>query len=509
MRTRTKNKNVKKRKKRFYTPKQMTQVLQEIGEGYTRKEAIITYVLISLGAIILGLLYNLRWGYIALSIIVCILMVPKLIINRKKQRYQKRRFDNANSYMSQMAQSFTSTRKILSSLKETLETFPEGKMNEVIKEAIHHIEYSYENVEKAKRTALKIIEREYNCEKIRTLHEFLLKAEMRGGNCEKEFKLLEQVREVWENAIRKVIKSKVSTRNIVTIQYFLLMLVCIFLLHQFPEDISIINLTLVQALNCMQIICFFIVFEKMDHRLTKDLLLDGEIITREKAEQYFDYIENFNPLVERKKNLPIKIMLTAVLVVICVFQKSFPMIGFSIFIAAFLFNIHNIKQLIILHKMKMEMTKAFPKWLFDIMLLIQTDNIPRSISYSIEKASPILQRELRRINEMLENNSSNPDAYMSFLARYQIPGVENTMRKLFSLHVGTGGFLQDGSAEVINVIISSNMTLLSDAEEKSIRTREEMSLIYGFVPEIPIILSMIGYGASLMFVIFERVMELL
>jgi hypothetical protein len=127
-----------------------------------------------------------------------------------------------------------------------------------------------------------------------------------------------------------------------------------------------------------------------------------------------------------------------------------------------------------------------------------------AIFLSIDKAPPVLQKELKRMKKSLEDDPASAEAFMSFLEEYRISGVENIMRKLYSLSMGTGG-----SGEVMNVIIDSNMTMLAEGEQKKIETKGQMVSVYYMVPMIPVMISMCGYGITLMVVIFRNVMSII
>jgi hypothetical protein len=148
--------------------------------------------------------------------------------------------------------------------------------------------------------------------------------------------------------------------------------------------------------------------------------------------------------------------------------------------------------------------RAFPKWLFDILLLIQSENVTVAIFLSIPKAPPVLQKELKEMKAQLEDDPASAEVFLSFLEDYRISGVENIMRKLYSLNMGTGG-----NGEVMNVIIDSNLSMLAEGERKKIETKGQMVSIYYMIPMIPVMATMCGYGITLMVVIFRNVMSVL
>lgn len=494
----------RKKKDRILTPMKMTKALQELGETYDRKAAILIYAAVFLIAMVLGFLFHLRPIFLAAAAVLYLLFVPRIMYNQKKRAYEMRRFQAVNAYMSQMAQSFTSTKNVLASLKETANTFPSGMMHDVLMDAVHCIESAFSDARESERKALSMIEQKFDCEKLRSLHDFLLKAEERGGDCAVEFQILERIRTVWESAVLDYHRTMVNTRNLVTLEYGLLIAVCIFVLGQFPDDLQIINLLAVQIVNAVQIMMFMVMFVHLDTRLNSSLLKDARIMTMERAEKVFAYINNFDPKKERRKNLPFAVLTVAAFGALFALQPGAPVLGAGILFFAVVINLHRISFYVTMASLKTEMKKAFPKWLFDVMLLMQNESVEVAIFKSVEKAPPVLRAELERIQGILVDHPGDADAYMSFLAGYRIPGVEPTMRKLYSLSVGTGG-----NGDVMNVIIDSNMTMLVDAEKKSISERGSMTTLYQFLPMLPVSVGGMVYCIALIVVIFQNVMSLI
>lgn len=491
----------KKRKKkgeRVSTPMSMSKALISIGASASKTEVALWYLAIFAISIVLGLLFNLNWVLLVLVALVYVLLTPKLIYNMKKRTVEKKRFDDVNSYLSQMAQSFTSTGNVLSSLKETEETFTEGKMRDAISEAIERIENFADNVRQAEVEALGIIQAGYDCERVRYLHDFLIKAESRGGECTAEFRILEKVRMAWSDAVLKYHGKLVAARDLVAIEYGLLLVVCMFFLRRFPDMISLINLTSIRVTNAIEIIGFLLVFIHMDNKLNASMLKDAVYMSEESVESSHTYIANFSAKKELKKNwwlIAISVVLGVVLVIIK------PTVITGLLAVAFIllmFNLHWLTLWLCVNSMKDESTKAFPKWLFDIMLLIQSESVESAIFNSREFAPPVLKYELQRICESLEEKPGNVDAYMSFLSTYNIQGVEDTMRKLYSLSVGTG------DKGIMEFIIDSNMSMLSEAENKTLQGKGDMSSMYTYLPVFCVSGALITYLVVLMIEVFSK-----
>ena len=114
----------KKRKNTIlYNPMELTEELKKLGESYDKKTAGLYYLVVLFIAIAFGFFFELGYLGIIATALAYFFFVPQLIYNQKKHAYEQRRFTDINSYMHQMIQSFTRTKKIRSSLYETRNTF--------------------------------------------------------------------------------------------------------------------------------------------------------------------------------------------------------------------------------------------------------------------------------------------------------------------------------------------------------------------------------------------------
>ena len=148
---------------------------------------------------VIGLLFQLKWKLLVIVLIAMFLALPAFILDTYKKMYEQKRFADAATYMEQMLYAFQKSGKVLSALKETKETFEPGHMQDVIEEAIGHLEAGCSYSEKGVlRESLDIVEKEYECRKIRTLHELLISAEEYGGEADDSISLLLNDVELWK-----------------------------------------------------------------------------------------------------------------------------------------------------------------------------------------------------------------------------------------------------------------------------------------------------------------------
>lgn len=394
-----------------------------------KKQLLILLPLFGIG---FGLLFELKWFYLVLIGVSYCFFVSKAIKNLQLQSQEMERFREINSYMSQISQSFVRTKNILSSLQETVETFPLGKIHTLLLESIDILLLEGGDITAAEKKALLSLEEAYPCEKLRNLHEFMLLAESQGGECKKEFVLLEKMRIAWEAAVLKYHQNLVETRNMTSLLYGLMLGVCIFVLHAFPEELSITQMGFIQVTNCILIILFIVFFVVLDNRINGTLFQKARTLTDKK-----------------------------------------------------------------------EIELAFPKWLFDLMLLIQRESVESAILHSIATAPPLLEPELTKMSQQLFEHPGEISVFTSFLSEYHLPQVELNMRKLYALSIGA-----DQKEESVSFMIESNMDSLMKAEEKSYELKGGASALFQFLPLLVVSFGMLIYCVAIIMVSLARVSAL-
>lgn len=465
------------KQKNFINPMHMTEALKEFGESLDKKTAFFFYGIMFLAAFYLGVFFELEPVFLIIVIVVYVLCTPQLIYNQKKHAYEKRRFQDVNAYMSQMAQTFTDTQDVISSLKRTSRSFSSGRMCETLKEAIGIIDNGMSDIRKAERNALLHIEAKYDCEKLRNLHNFILSAEEIGGECSTEFSILEKIRGAWKNAVILYHHKLEGKRNFGIIIYGVLLLLCIFMLNVLRDaDIDIITMGFIQFVNAVMISLFIVFFMVMDKRLNESLLKDAKYMSEEKVTSLFVYVTNFDSKSERKKNILYGVASVAAAIILFIAKRNMISFALGVGLVYLGFNVHKIILMLTVDRLKSEIRKCFPLWLFDVMLLIQRESVEGAIEKSVESAPPVMKNELRRICALLNQQPHSPDAYTSFFADYGNLDIEEAMRKLYALSIGNGG-----NDDVMSVIIETNMVVLEQAEQERMDIKGSIN-VSGMVP---------------------------
>lgn len=473
------------------------------GEKWEKKEVLICNGMVLLLALLSGAGMGLKPGWLIAAIALCMLQVPSLYFHYKKARLEQKRFQEANAYMAQMVQSFSGSGKILTALKETRETFWGGVMHQTLTQAVCHIEQSCD-MELAEGEALGFIEKAYDCERVRLMHDFLKKAESRGGSCESEFGLLENIRRLWEkNALRYQNTVRLA-RNLVAFEYLLLMAVCMFMLRQFPRELTILELPFVQGLNAFLVVCFFLVYRRMDKKCSKSMLRDTRRMDELGAKAKLTYIRRFCGKQAFLTQLPYALTLLALLLFWCVAAGNFVIFPIGLVIVVLVCFAGHTRYYYTMYMIRWEMKSVFPGWLFDVLLLTQRENVAVALAKSIERAPAVLKEDLKKLKLELEQSPLSADAFLGFLAEYRMPEVEGIMRKLYALNCGKGA-----CKEVMNQMIHMNMTMLADADAQRLKWKGDLFSLYYMLPTVPVMVCMAGYGAALMVVIFRNILTMI
>ena len=250
-------------------------------KGERRQYIVLAFFIV----VVLGLMFELSPVFLVIVAVIYILCVPRLILSKERSDYEKQRFDDINAYMSQMAQSFVYTQDVIASLEETASCFTSGHMHGTMREVFEILESGKWDIKRAERDALSYLETQYDCEKVKNLHNYFLRAEELGGKSQKEFQILEHMRLAWQGVVERIRLGKIMERNIGALVYLFFLLVCMIMLRIMRgSDLDIISFLPTQLISMALIggLALYLLF--MDARLSRSLLVSAPIMSEERAE---------------------------------------------------------------------------------------------------------------------------------------------------------------------------------------------------------------------------------
>ncbi len=400
--------------------KKLSDELVKYGYVFSLPKMIITYLLMVAITILVGLFFQLNTGFIIALCVSVILMLPLYIRNYNYNRYEQQRFSDVNVYMEQFMYSFMKTGKVLSTLNDVRELFPSGKMRDAIDKAIKHIKETYaENDVEA--NALNLVEKEYQYEGLKTMHGFALSVESNGGAYIACMQLILEARRMWADRVYEQMKVRKHQRALVLMSIITSLLLCSVLYYMSDKmDISVGSQTLSQLITFAVLFLDMWIYYLADKKLSVDFLVEDtkdEEIMVAKYKRFVKYKEKPSS--------------------------------------------HYISLKITRKQLTRAFEKEFPRWLLQVSLLLQSENVQVAIFKSLKDAPLLMKEELGKLIIDLKSNPTSMKPYNDFLSDFNMPEVRSAMKMLFSLSEGRGA----NASDQIEDIIRRNQQMMNKAEK--------------------------------------------
>lgn len=388
---------------------------------------------------------------------LCTVLVGLLLSLRvercyKSAKWEQKRYEDVCSYMQQFSGAILLRKRVLPALEDVRETFAEGEMRELLDGMIRSI-YEGRDFLQSQRSVLEKLQKSYENPEIGLLHEFALRVEEHGGEFEQELKLIDESRNQWMRRTQEYQQALKLALSGALLLHCAMLFVCAFVVHSLPESVSIVQLYPVQNAECAMLLCVFvwmmvILKKRKNGWLRKEVSLSEACIDRLYARA------------------------------VC---GCFPVRVYS------------------RYRLRAQMKRAFPRWLFDVSLLMQKNSIPVSIAESLSDAPYVLKREIRQLLLELEKNPSDIRCYLSFLEEYRIPDVQSTMRMLVALQQGVA----TESRLKMEQFLAHNMELLAEEDAAAGVCLLAGAARFYFYPMIPTTILMILYCVEIIVRVFQ------
>lgn len=490
------------------TPKRMKKEIATYELSVTKQMPWICVGVCILVAAMLSYAYSLTIEKWVLTIGVAIICSGTILIEMMREKNEKKKFNDINSYAQQFISGMQLKHKILPAIENTIFTFPTGKMHTTLQNALSYVYTSVDANKdplKTQAEALLYIDKVYPNSQTPTIHEFAKRVELEGGSFEKEMELLNVKREKWENRIEHEQAEMKTTLISSVIMYVAMLLVCVMVCQSMPDTLVIKDIGFVQWAEAVAI-CGVYPFAYMCFKtLRKGWLKEEYSMGKEEADKYLDYLENYTPRKERKKGIIAGCLCMTVTILLALFVKNMYITMAGMILTLVGFNFHNIQHSMVLKKVQKEMMRSLPKWLFDVCLCMQKSSIVESIERSRTSVPPILERDVERFLEKLKENPAAVAPYIEFLAPYGITTVSTTMRALLSIANGTGG----DSGTQMKQLIEHNLNLLDEQDAADEEVRRMASLKYSLTSSMPGSVVMLFYLGGVLVKVFATVNSVL
>ena len=422
----------------------------------------MSYLLLIAVVYFLHLLLKMNWictGIIFLYGLWSLYKHKKIM--RGQKAYQDR-FHAVSLYLDTVLYAFLKEEKIDGALRDTVRTMPEGIMKPQVAAAAEKILIAADD-EQVMEAALRELEAEFPCKRMKDVHDFMLHVEYYGGEIAKPVQLLLEDKSRWEKRIKHTIGERKKKETEVLLSVIASLLICGVILYLPVLSMDISNHPLVQIMTVLLILVDDWIYKKALGYRNKDWLSlqlgedSGKYI--KKMEEYRGYKE------EKERRISILLGSSALLGTgFCLFLGKTWLVALGLFLSLFLFQQHRLGHRLLRKNLVREIQYAFPNWLLDLILLLQSENVQIALEKSLCYVPGILRREVEDLIERLHQEPESAEPYHSFLEEFSIPEIHSTMSALYGLTIGNSA----RGDKQMNELVERNLTLLDEAESKKL-----------------------------------------
>lgn len=378
-----------------------------------------------------------------LSMLFCLLggcvFIYFFLKEKEKQQIHLERFKSLVTYMEQMVYSFKKQPKIVPAISDAQKVC-QGVIKEVLEETLVRIEQGSE--ENIYENALRVIEEEYGCKRLKSLHEFLVKIENHGGEYESYLDiLLEDIREWNENTLL-FIKDVARVGRNVLISIFATLITCGFMAYLIPKEYRFTSHHLYQGCTVVMFLLMMGAYLLVIKKLNFDWIQEKSILSEKMVIKYYFLVEK---ACYREKEL--------------LFWERL--------------SVKKAKK-----TMEREISKVFPDWVRDVAINLQNDTVQSAIENSYESAPFILKRPIRKLLIDFEKYPVGIEPYDRLLKEFDLDEVVSSMKMFYSINeLG-----KEESQQQIQSIIERNQKMIRYAEEMKNKDYIGMASMYSAIP---------------------------
>lgn len=444
----------------------MKQRLSEFGFSMATSSFILSLIGIAIICIGISLLFKLKIAYVGIVTIFFLFCTPILIVYRYKFMFQQKKFAEVTLYLQQLAYAFKRKNKLVNALQE-VEGLTTGRLNHKIKEALQYISIG-EFKEDLYKEALSIIEKEYNCSRIKTLHSFIVDVERYGGKYRRTLNTLIVDIESWITRTMSYQENRNGIKKQTALSILMALGLCLTVTYMLPSEITDsiglytgVPYQLMTAITLIMFVVFYIVVQKKTSSSWLDLEDVRDDYTLEMINKDYEIMSNYNIKAATTK----AIIFSSIFVVlgICgyIFTKFILIIPWVVFAALAITSHPYMKKKKAKKKLLNEITIAFPIWIRGLVLQLQTNNVQVSLNKSLAECPPALKVEVYRLIKNIQSDPLTQRPYLLFLEHFDAYKLKSIAHSLY----GMSEFGQEEATSQINSIISRNDEVSAIAEK--------------------------------------------
>lgn len=453
--------------------------IERYGYRYDMKSYLKSYVISLVAVLGVGVAFRLHPIAIVFLGMIMFLSVPKIILNQFRFVYEQDRFEDSTSYMESLIYSFRKNGKILESLRDIRE-LSNDRIRGYIDKVIQSINQS--NDINMYESSLAIIEEEYGSLRMKSLHNFLIKAEAIGGNYNRSLNILIKDLKEWNKNTYLMQQERKQIKTGVTMAIAMSLVVSCMMFRLLPTTFGDISNDLVYQVSsvALLLLCFGIFFftqtKCVCSWLKNEETVNEEKILRDKNKALYLDIK------KAQKKANIIILLTVPCLLYALYLKNMPMVVALAFMVFILNGQAKRSKRSAKKRVEREIDKSFPTWLREMALSLQTENVYNAIQNSIPTAPAVFRDDLQKVLDRIDDTPNSIVPYQSFLKEFDVMDVRSAFSMFYSLTLA-----DDDSADIqINEIIERNVELSNKAEKLA---EEDAIAVLKLVALVPMIIT--------------------
>ncbi|MCQ2492431.1 MAG: hypothetical protein MJ087_05270 [Lachnospiraceae bacterium] len=433
---------------RFIRFKNVKTRIEEYGYSYSLKQYLFVLVIEMLLVILLGKLNYLTMRGLIVLLCTVVIITPTIIIEQFRYLFEQSLFHLITEYMEQMLYAFSKHPKIISSLEEVYEA-SEGVLQEEVGSMIDALfseeELSYEKV-------FRSFEAKYPCERMRVMHDFLIRVEQVGGEYHAPLFVLIEDLKLYKERVYLFQKERRSMRKKINLSMFSVLLLCTVLFRVLTQNDAMrtpLDGTGYQMASTLLFLCFFLLYVFAQVKLRGSWFGKAKEMKFEKMAKDWAHVRE-DPL-------------------------QFPRAK---------------------ARLEREANKKFPGWLRMMTLRLSSDNVYRALMESEKDAPEIMKQDMRHLLEDINEDPVSMKPYNRFLKELSVPEIQSTMKMIYAY---TNSGTKDAQFQ-LNAIMQRNMVLSDKAERME---NEDELAAYQFLFYAPMFLgtAKIMMDMSVLFVV--------
>lgn len=418
------------------------------------------YLAVLVGMYALHLMLRMHWLTTAFITIYVLVRVRAHCRLYSEAQEQQLRFGEIADYLDTVLYAFLKEGKVESALVDAQAALVDGPMREAVSDAVDHIHMTFDDTD-VMADALKQIEDQYPCRRVKAVHDFFIHVENYGGDASKPVELLLADKNRWQKCMQTEQKARKKMFTDVVMSIVASLIICSIILYLPVMDMDISTNVISQILTAVVLVLDDRILGRAQKFLAVDWLVldyEDEKLEKERMKRFLEY--------DRQKEIHLSCILaaagTGLTIISIVVLKNQALCAAAMALTLILANQHRIGRRLSVKNLKKSIQRAFPGWLMDIILLLQSENVQVAFEKSKDHVPVVLAHEVEVLVDRIAMEPESAEPYHRFFQEFQIPEVHSAMSMLYSVSMGSS----NRADQQISELIERNLSMLDVAEKE-------------------------------------------